>query len=342
MDRRFAMIAALAVALTACGKSSEPVRATGSSTIYPFTRVVADAFVQANAGRPRPVIVSTGTGPGFRAFCAGVGGDTPDIADASRRMKKAEFDQCLAHGVKEIVEVRFGLDGIALAESNQGPKLELTRKDIYLALAANPSGKPNAARTWRDVNPRLPAIPIKVLGPPPGSGTRDLFVDQLLEPGCFEAVPAARQMQTSGDPAVFDRMCRQLRADGAYVAEGENDTVTVRGIERDPQAVGVFGYSYLERNGSRLRGVPIDGVAPDNASISAGRYPGGRTLYLYIKKQNLKDKPDLQAFLDLYATMWNPNGPLAKIGLIVMSDGARETARQAVADGILLDREQLF
>ncbi|MES2095467.1 MAG: substrate-binding domain-containing protein [Pseudomonadota bacterium] len=339
---RWGSLALATLALASCSGQSAPIRAAGSSTVYPFTKAVAEAFAQAKPGRTAPVIESTGTQPGLMRFCESSGAESFDVADASRRMKRVEFDKCQANGVREIIEIPIGLDGLALAESIDGPKLSLSRKDIYLALAASPSGKPNTAKTWKDVNPALPAIPILVLGPPTTSGTRDAFVELILLPGCLEAVPAAKEMKASGDPAAFSRLCRDIRTDGAYVVEGEDDTVIVKGLARDPKALGLFGYSYLEQNAARLRGVPIDGIAPEYAAISGGKYPGGRTLYLYVKNEHLKQKPELLEFLNLYASMWGPNGPLAKRGLIVMSESARKRSAEAIKDGRPLEAAILY
>ena len=331
-----------AFALASCGEDADPIRTAGSSTVYPFTKAVADAFVQAKGGRKAPVVESTGTQAGIMRFCESAGPDSFDIADASRRMKRVEFERCQKNGVGDVIEVAIGLDGLALAESNQGPKLQLTRKQIYLALAANPMGKPNTAKTWRDVDPKLPAIPIQVLGPPTTSGTRDAFVELILQMGCLEAMPEAKDMQAKGDPAVFDKTCRQLRADGPYVEKGEDDNVIVKGLESNPNALGLFGYSYLEQNSGRLRGVPIDGIAPTYDTIASGKYPGVRTLYLYIKKKHLKPKPELFDFLNTYASMWDPNGPLAKRGLIAMSESGRKRSADAIKEQYALDSSQLF
>ena len=332
---------ALALALTGCGASNAPIQVTGSATVHPFTQAVGEAFVKQHGDRPAPTVDLLGTGPGIAAFCAGGGSDTPDIADASRRITKAEFATCQQNGVGQIVEVGIGLDGIALVQAKTGPALALTRKDIYLALAAMPMGKPNAARTWHDVDPRLPAVPIKVLGPAASSGTHDSFVELLLQPGCLDAMPSAHLLQAKNDPQ-FDRLCRATRTDGDYVTGGENYAATVKAVAADPQAVAILGYSYLEANGATLRGLTIDGVAPEQTAIASGKYPGGRTLFLYAKRARFKDKPDLQTFLTLYASMWEPGGPLAKLGLIPMSDGARQSARSAIVTGEPMDGEALF
>ncbi|WP_213980829.1 substrate-binding domain-containing protein [Sphingomonas sp. dw_22] len=333
---RLGLLACAVFALASCdGGSSREIRATGSSTVYPFTKAVAEAFVQAKSGRKEPAIESTGTGAGISRFCEGVGYQYPD--NASRRMKRAEFNKCEAKGVGEILEIPIGLDGIVLAESNAGPKLQLSRKDIYLALAANPMGKPNTAKTWKDVNPALPAIPIQVLGPPSTSGTRDAFVELMLEPGCLEAMPAAQELKKAADPALLDNACHRVRSDGPYVEKGEDDNLIVQGLEQNPNALGLFGYSYLEENASRLHGVPIDGIAPVYDTIASGKYPGVRSLYLYIKKQHLKAVPGLQDFLNLYTTMWAPGGPLARHGLIAAPQRIRERSAEAIQLALPLD-----
>ncbi|SOB87331.1 phosphate ABC transporter substrate-binding protein, PhoT family [Sphingomonas guangdongensis] len=332
----------LALLVAGCGGDSRALHAVGSSTVFPFTQAVAKAFVAADSSRKPPRIESIGTGPGIQKFCAGAGGEFPDMADASRRMRRVEYDKCQANKVGELLELQIGLDGLALAEANAGPKLSLTDKDIYLALAARPMGQPNTARTWRDVNPALPAVPIQVLAPPATSGTRDAFLELIMEPGCVKAMPAAEKLRGVGDPAAFDAACRQLRSDGAVTERAEGDDAAVLStLGRTPGAVGLVGYSFLERNAQRLHGVPINGVAPAYDAIAGGRYPGARTLYLYVKKKHLDAQPSLKAFLELYAAMWNPGGDLAKLGLIAGSDRARARSAEAIRGGFALEPEAL-
>lgn len=342
MLKRLGMLTLASVAFTSCdGASIRAVTVVGSSTVLPFTKAVATAFVAQDDGRRMPVVESTGTSAGMVRFCEGVGGKYPDIVNASRRMHAKEFDTCQANGVKDIIEVPIGLDGIALAESNDGPRLTLTPKDIYLALAANPMGQPNTAKTWKDVNPALPATPITVLGPPSTSGTREAFIELILGPGCIAANPAARELKANPDPALFTAACHTLRTDGAYVEKGEDDNLIVEGLASNPQAVGVIGYSYLEKNRSRLHGVPIDGVAPTYQDIASGKYPGVRTLYLYVKKRHLDAMPELQDFMRLYTAMWGPDGPLAERGLIIAPDRARRRAAEAITNGYTVERADL-
>ncbi len=342
MLERLGLLALASFALTSCdGTSMRAVTVVGSSTVLPFTKAVATAFVAADEGRRTPTIESTGTGGGMIRFCEGVGAKYPDMVNASRRMRATEFDTCQANGVKEIIEVPIGLDGIAFAESNDGPKIALTRKDVYLALAANPMGKPNTAKLWKDVNPALPATPIIVLGPPATSGTRDAFVELILETGCLAAMPAAKDLKANPDPAVFDAACRALRKDGPYVEKGEDDDLIVEGLSDNRNAIALVGFSYLEKNRSRLHGVPIEGVSPTYQDIANGKYPGVRSLYLYVKKKHLDAMPELQEFLKLYATMWVPGGPLAERGLIPAPDKVRRRAAETIANGYLVERADL-
>jgi phosphate transport system substrate-binding protein len=342
MRKRLTLLAFAALALGSCNAStSREIRVVGSSTVFPFTTAVAEAFVNQDKNRKAPVVEETGTGAGFKRFCEGVGSQYPDIADASRPMFRSEYDGCRKNGVSEIIEIQIGVDGVIIAESNKGPKLALTRKDIYLALAANPMGKPNAAKTWHDVNPSLPAIPISVYGPPSTSGTRDAFVELMLEQGCLQADPNAKTVKAGSDPAAYDALCRRIREDGAYVDKGENDNLIVQGLEQNPNTLGIFGYSYLEENKDRIRGTAIEGVEPSYNTIAGGQYPGARPLFLYVKKAHMNAVPGLPAFLELYATMWDPNGPLAKRGLIAASTNTRFNSLQIIQNATPLDPGKL-
>src|SRR6476620_1526568 len=247
------------------GASTSDIRIVGSSTVYPFTKAVAEDFMRANPGIG-VTVESTGTGAGMKLFCAGVGGQHPDIEDASREIKKSEYDTCVKNGVKTIIEVPVGIDGLTIIESNSGPAMNLTQADIYKALAANPFGKgPNKAQTWKDVNPSLPAVKIRVLGPPPTSGTRDSLADLILTKGC-ESDPAMVALKKSDEPRHKD-VCTKIREDGAYVEAGENDNLLVQKVSGEPGTLGVLGFSYLEENADKVKPVQIAGVAPTEATI---------------------------------------------------------------------------
>jgi phosphate transport system substrate-binding protein len=338
------LLLAAAMSLAAChdqangggAGSRDQITAVGSSTVYPFTTMVAEQFVAANPDAKAPVIESTGTGAGMKLFCAGVGAAYPDLEDASRRMKRGEYRDCARNGAGQIMEVQVGIDGIAFAESLSGPGMALTPTDLYRALAATPGGRPNTARTWADVNPALPRIPITVYGPPATSGTRDALAELILTRGCEAFDRRVKPLATS-NPDAHKTLCTRVREDGAYVDAGENDNLIVQKLAANPDAIGVFGYSYLEENRGSVRGVPIGGVAPTYASIADGSYPGSRPLYVYVKKAHLSAIPGLKDLLTLYARNWGPDGPLVKRGLIAAPDAVRARSAAIIAGNVPLD-----
>ena len=339
-----AFILGLMLCLAACqdqatgggGGARDQITVVGSSTVYPFTTLVAETFVANHPDAKAPVIESTGTGAGMRLFCAGLGAAHPDIEDASRRMKRSEYAGCQANGVGPVMEVQIGIDGIAFAEAKNGPGMMLTPADLYRALAATPGGVRNTARLWRDVNPALPATPIQVYGPPATSGTRDALAELILTRGCEAVDPRARALATT-DVDAHKALCTRVREDGAYVDAGENDNLIVQKLSANPNAIGVFGYSYLEQNAGTVNGVAIDGVTPSYATIAAGAYPGSRPLYLYVKIAHLKAIPGLKDFLQTYTGAWGPEGPLVRRGLIAAPAAVRAKAAAVVAHETPLD-----
>lgn len=329
MLKNFVFVAVSALALAACGDEAgtgasgarDQIKVVGSSTLYPFTTAVAEQFVTKNPRFKAAVVESTGTGAGMKLFCAGVGANHPDIENASRRMKKSEFEDCAKNGVKDIVEIQVGIDGLALIEAKNGPKMALTTEDIYKALAANPYGKPNTAKTWKDVNAALPAVAIQVYGPPSTSGTRDSLAELILEKGC-DANAEMKALKTS-DADKHKDLCTKVREDGAYIESGENDNLIVQKLAANPNAIGVLGYSFLEENLASVNGVKINNVAPTYETIADFSYPGARALYIYVKGAHLNAIPGLKEFLGEYASAWNPDGYLAKRGLIASPDAVR-------------------
>ncbi|WP_375402615.1 substrate-binding domain-containing protein [uncultured Sphingomonas sp.] len=312
------------------------IRAVGSSTVYPFTTLIAEQFVASDPAAAAPVIEATGTGAGVRLFCAGLGAGHPDIVNASRRLTAGEYRRCAARGVGPVIEIQVGIDGVAFAEALNGPRLALTPAQIYRALAATPGGRPNAAQRWSDIDAGLPAVPISIYGPPATSGTRDALVDLIMIPGCEAADPDARALARS-DPDAYRARCARVREDGAYVDAGENDNLIVQKLAANPTAIGVFGYSYLEENAASVKGVPVGGVLPTYAAIADGSYPGSRPLYLYVKRNHLAAVPGLRRFLRLYAAGWAPGGPLARRGLIAAPAPVRADAAAAIATERPLD-----
>ena len=309
--------------LSACGGNSgdgaakQQLKIVGSSTVYPFTTAVAEQFQRDNPN-VTAVVESTGTGAGMKLFCGGVGANFPDIENASRQIKKSEYESCAAAGVKNVIEVPIGIDGLTFIEAKDAQLANLTQADIYKALAANPFGKgPNTAQTWKDVNPALPAIKIRVLGPPPTSGTRDSLAELYLEKGC-NSDPAMAALKKS-DETKHKEICTKVREDGAFVEAGENDNLLVQKVTSDPGTLGILGYSYLEENADKVRPVQINGVSPTEATIADLSYPGARKLYIYLKGEHLAAKPALRNFAAAYAKMWAKGGPLEKRGLVPLS-----------------------
>jgi len=318
-----ALIAASLISLPAVASARTQIRAVGSSTVYPFATTVAERLARANPSMQPPVIESTGTGGGMKLFCAGVGENFPDIENASRRIKASEIKLCAQNGVSQITEIQVGIDGIAFAEAASAPLGVLTQRDIYLALAKTPFGKPNKAKTWKDVNPKLPAIPIKVYGPPPTSGTRDAFGELIMTPPC-EANASMAALKKS-DEAKFKAICTGVREDGGYVEAGENDNLIVQKIEANPGTIGIFGYSYLEENAGRIKGIAINGIEPTYQTISSFKYPGARPLYIYVKNAHVRAIPAIKAYVAEFTkeTTWGPNGYLVRRGMIAAPDAIR-------------------
>jgi len=315
-------ITAVGVAsLAACGSGTatrESVRAVGSSTVYPFATKIAESFARSNPDFGSPIIEATGTGAGFQLFCAGVGADKPDVVNASRRIKPSEFETCQRNGVTSITEVQVGLDGIAFASARGGITLKLTPEIVYRALAAKPFGKDQTAKTWRDVDPSLPNLPILVYGPPSTSGTRDALKELILIPGCDTNTEMKALKKRDKD--AHERVCTELRSDGAFVDQGEQDNLIVQKIGSNRNAAGVFGYSYLEENLDKVQGLTMNGVEPTYDNIASFRYPGARPLYLYVKNDHLNAIRGLREFIGEWPKSWGRDGPLAAIGLVASPD----------------------
>ena len=329
----------LSGSVLAAGATRDSISIVGSSTVYPFSATVAEQLGKKGAFKT-PKVEATGTGGGIKLFCAGVGPNTPDIVNASRRIKKSEFEMCLKAGVKDIAEIRFGYDGIVLAQSIKAKdRLALTRHELFLALAkkvpdpknpSNPTLIDNPNKTWKDVNANLPAKKIQVLGPPPSSGTRDAFAELALESGC-QSVPWIKEKKAK-DEAWFKATCMTIREDGAYVEVGENDNLIVQKIEANPDAVGIFGFSFLELNEDKIVAANIDGQAPVYESIVDGKYPISRPLFFYVKKAHVGQIPGIVEYVTEFLSdkASGSEGYLADKGLISLSPADHQ---KAVSDG---------
>lgn len=324
-------------AVTTAHAARDYISIVGSSTVYPFATVVAEQFGKTTQFKT-PKIESTGSGGGLKLFCAGVGVEHPDITNASRRIKQSEVDQCSTNGVKDIIEVKIGYDGIVLANTKKAKPFDLTLKDIYLALAKDvpdPAGGektvPNPYKTWKDVNSSLPNKKIEVLGPPPTSGTRDAFVELAMEGGCkeFGWIKDIKSM----DKKAYKAMCHTIREDGAYIEAGENDNLIVQKLEANPNALGIFGFSFLDQNADIVQGSRIDGVAPNFEAIASGAYPVSRPLYFYVKKAHVGVIPGIEEYLVEFTSekAWGPDGYLADKGLIPMPEDERDSVANNVS-----------
>ena len=317
------MTVAVGVATMAAPASArDQIRIVGSSTVYPFTTAVAEQFGKSGLGKT-PVVESTGTGGGMKLFCAGVGTNHPDLTNASRRMKIGEFEDCQKNGVKDIVEVNIGIDGLTIAQSKAGTTIKLTLAQVFLALAEQVPDKDgkliaNPYKMWSDIDKSLPAVKIEVLGPPPTSGTRDSLHELFMEKGA-EQIPVLLALKKT-DVKAFDKLWKSIRKDGAYVEAGENDNVIVQKLEANKNAFGVFGFSFLEENLSKLKGVALDGVSPDYDSIAADKYKGARRMFVYVKKAHVGVVPGIDKLVAEFvsARAMAKDGYLARKGLVTL------------------------
>jgi len=330
LKKSFVMAAAAAATLGLAAEASarDQIRIVGSSTVYPFAIAVAEDFGRTTSF-PTPVIESTGSGGGLKLFCEGVGVNTPDITNASRAIKESEFKTCASNGVTEIVQVKIGYDGIVIANSKAHAPYDLTKEQIFLALAkSTPKDgelEPNPYTTWNQIDSSLPNEKIEVYGPPPTSGTRDAFVELVMEEACetfdvFESLSEADQKT----------FCSQMREDGAFIEAGENDNQIVQTLETNPQALGIFGFSFLDQNRDKIQGSEIGGVSPTFDNIADGSYPVSRSLYFYVKKAHIGVIPGIDQYVDLFTSekAWGPNGFLADRGLIPLPAAERKQMRQ--------------
>ena len=329
--KRALVLAAVAAALAGQAQARDYISIVGSSTVYPFATVVAEQFGKTTDFKT-PTIESTGSGGGLKLFCAGVGVEHPDVANASRRIKKSEVEKCARNGVNDVVEVKIGYDGIVFANSRKAGSVSISREQIFLALAKelpDPSGGetlvPNPYTKWSDVDASLPDTGIEVLGPPPTSGTRDAFAELALEGGC-KKIGWIKAMRKT-DKKRYKAICHAVREDGAYVEAGENDNLIVQKLDANPAAFGVFGYSFLDQNTDRIQGSVVDGVAPTFENIADQSYPVSRPLYFYVKKAHVGAIPGMTEYLAEFTSekAWGPEGYLADKGMIPMPDAERKT-----------------
>ncbi|MCV0394108.1 MAG: substrate-binding domain-containing protein [Rhizobiaceae bacterium] len=333
-----ASAAALAVAMTAGGAAArDQVKVVGSSTVFPYSQAAAEEFAN-KTGNPAPVVESTGTGGGFKAFCGGIGPDFADITGASRAIKSSEVELCASNGVDDITEALIGYDGLSIAHASSAPEMDLTEEQIFQALAAElPDGNggfvANPNKKWSDIDDSLPDFDIVAFGPPPTSGTRDAFVELVMHDGCAELPGMAELKESDGDK--WEEVCSRMRQDGPFVEAGENDNLIVQRLEADPNAIGIFGYSFLYENSDKLKAVKVNGVEPTFDTIADASYPVSRPIFFYIKNAHRDVIPNMEEFLMEYVSdeALGADGYLPERGLTPLSDERRAEVQKAVADG---------
>lgn len=328
MLKRILMVGSLTVlALHGTAEARDQIRIVGSSTVFPFSATVAEQFGLSTSFKT-PIVESTGSGGGLKLFCSGIGEQYPDITNASRRIKASEIKRCADNKIQNIGELMIGYDGIVLANSRKSEVYRLSLRDVYLALAKNVptddgNTAPNPYKTWNDVNSTLPVTKIEVFGPPPTSGTRDAFVELAMEGGC-KTFPWVKSLKKS-DKNAYKSLCHTIREDGAYIEAGENDNLIVQKLDANPNALGIFGFSFLDQNADKVQGSVVENAAPTFENIADGKYPVSRALYVYVKREHMGLVPGISEFLSEFTSegAWGFDGYLADKGLIPMSDEER-------------------
>ncbi len=333
MNRILLSASILALVASPAFAGRDQIRIVGSSTVYPFTTTVAEAFGKVSG--KTPIVESTGTGGGMKLFCAGVGEAHPDFTNASRAIKKSEFEECAKNGVTDVIEIKVGFDGLTLAQSKDAKEFALTKQQIFAALAKEIPDKDgkliaNPNMKWSDIDPSLPAVKIEVLGPPPTSGTRDSFAELVLEKGA-EAFESLAKLKKD-DAKAFEKVWKSVREDGGYVEAGENDNLIVQKLQANPDAVGIFGFSFLEENANVVKGLSVEGKAPTYESIADGSYKVARPLFIYAKKQNMDVIPGMKEFVAEYVSekALGEDGYLADKGLVTLPAAELEMVRADV------------
>lgn len=345
-----AIAAGLALSATAA-QARDNIEIVGSSTVYPFSTTVAEQFSK-KTGNAAPKVESTGSGGGFKMFCEGAGINTPDITNASRRMKSSELEMCAKNGVDGVTEIQVGFDGIAIANAKSAPEFDVQLKDVFMALAKevpNDKGElvANPYKTWKEVNADLPDVKIEVLGPPPTSGTRDAFAELAMEGGCkqidmFKAMKdeykalkkEGKKDESKAKKKEFKAACHTIREDGAYVEAGENDNLIVQKLEANPDALGIFGFSFLDQNSDKVKGSKIAGVAPEFETIAKGDYPVSRPLFMYVKNSHADQVKGIKELVAEFTSedAWGDEGYLADKGLIPMPQAMRDEIAKNAAE----------
>ena len=342
MKKLMLSTAAIAVVFagSAFAQSRDQIKIVGSSTVFPYTQAVSEEYAN-KTGNAAPVVESTGTGGGFKVFCGGIGPDYADITGASRAIKSSEVELCASNGVDDITEALIGYDGLSIAHARSAPDMDLTEEQIFQALAAElPDGNggfvANPNKKWSDIDASLPDFDIIAFGPPPTSGTRDAFVELVMHDGCAD-LPGMSELKEA-DEDKWEEVCSRMRQDGPFVEAGENDNLIVQRLESDPNAVGIFGYSFLYENSDKLKPVAVNGVEPTFDTIADGSYPVSRPIFFYVKNAHRDVIPGMKEFIAEYMSeeALGPDGYLAERGLTPLSDAKRAEVQDAVLNGKMI------
>jgi phosphate transport system substrate-binding protein len=311
-------------ATAAVAQTRDTIQIAGSSTVLPFSSIVAEEFGQAMRNFKTPVVGSGGTGGGFRQFCQGVGTSTIDIANASRAITKAEQDSCTANGVKQVIEVKFGFDGIVFASRADKAEFKLEPKHVFNAMAAKVErgGQlvDNPYTKWSEIDPSLPNQEITLVIPASNHGTREVFEERVVTPGC-KASPVIAALAADPQKAA----CLGMRKDGRVIEVAGDYTETLARLNAQADAVGVFGLSFYDQNRDKLRVATVNGIVPTLQTVSEGKYPVSRPLYFYVKGEHIGTVPGLQQFAEYFLSdgMAGATGRLVDAGLIPMDNAAR-------------------
>lgn len=346
--KKTALALLAASALTVSLQARDQIKIVGSSTVYPFSSAVAEEL-GATTNYPTPVVESTGSGGGMKLFCAGNDMNTPDITNASRRMKAKEFKLCEKNGVTDITEAVIGFDGIAFAQAKSNKPFHVTKKQLMLATAAEVPSKDgksliaNPYKNWSQIDPSLPNREIIIYGPPKSSGTRDAFEDMILK-GQTKHMDVYTSLYKKDKKKYKDyKKFHKIRTDGVYVPSGENDNLIVAKLDKNKAAFGIFGYSFLVENDDKVQGAHVNGIMPTPDTISSGKYPISRSLFFYTKNSHASKVPAMADYVKMFMSeaMIGKDGILGEIGLIALPDARRTAIRASVAKRTKLTLEDL-
>lgn len=332
-----ASVAVIAIATSAGAQSRDTIQIAGSSTVLPFSSIVAEEFGNTFPEFNTPVVGSGGSSGGLRQFCAGIGENTIDIANASRRIRASEVEACNSAGVNQIIEVQIGYDGIVFASSAERADFALEPVQIFKAIAAKVpvDGKmvDNPYQSWNEIDASLPAQPIALAIPASNHGTREVFEEKVLAAGCEAAELPADATEDA---------CVSLRQDVVVEISGDY-TETLARLQSNQDTVGVFGLSFYDQNRDTLKVATVAGVTPSLETIASGEYPVSRPLFFYVKGEHVGTVPGIEEFVEFFLSegMAGNGGTLEGAGLIPAPAEETSAVLQNFADRKVLAASDL-